>query len=61
MQDYINAIIATALANGMTLEQIAATDPAKLAEAHLHVQLKAIDNAGEQAYRGSDHTKRFVF
>lgn len=51
MQDYVNKIIATALHNGLTLEQIASADPAKLAEAHLAAQIDAIDKAGEQLYR----------
>jgi succinyl-CoA synthetase beta subunit len=42
------ALIATALHNGMTIEQIAKMDPKELAQAHLHTQNKATDAAAKQ-------------
>jgi hypothetical protein len=47
-QQYAEAVIATALHNGMTIEQIAKMDPKELAQAHLHTQNKATDAAAKQ-------------
>jgi len=47
-QQYAEAVIATALHNGMTIEQIAKMDPKELAKAHLHTQNKATDAAAKQ-------------
>lgn len=47
--EYAAAIIETALNNGLTIEEIIAKGPEALAEAHLHCQLKAIDQAAEEA------------
>mgnify|MGYP003654496616 CR=1 FL=1 len=47
MQDYINSIIATGLANGTTLEEMM-SNPALAAKAYLNSQLSAIDNAGNE-------------
>jgi hypothetical protein len=47
-QEYAEAVIATALHNGMTIEQIAKMDPKELAQAHLHTQNKATDAAAKQ-------------
>ncbi len=46
---YAAAIIETALNNGLTIEEIIAKGPEALAEAHLHCQLKATDQAAEEA------------
>ena len=46
---YAAAIIETAINNGLTIEEIIAKGPEALAEAHLHCQLKAIDQAAEEA------------
>ena len=48
VQQYAEAVIATALHNGMTIEQIAKMDPKELAKAHLHTQNKATDAAAKQ-------------
>ena len=47
-QQYADSVIATALHNGMTIEQIAKMDPKELAQAHLHTQNKATDAAAKQ-------------
>ena len=47
-QQYADAVIATALHNGITIQQIAKMDPRELAKAHLHTQNKATDAAGKQ-------------
>ena len=47
MQDYINSIIATGLANGTTLEEMM-SNPELAAKAYLNSQLSAIDNAGNE-------------
>ena len=47
-QQYAEAVIATALHNGMTIDQIAKMDPRELAKAHLHAQYKATDAAEKQ-------------
>lgn len=47
-QQYAEAVIATALHNGMTIQQISKMDPRELAKAHLHTQNKATDAAGKQ-------------
>jgi hypothetical protein len=47
-QQYAEAIIATALHNGMTIQQIAKMEPKELAQAHLHTQNKATDAAAKQ-------------
>ena len=46
MNTYIENIIKTGLANGLTLEQMM-SNPEAAAKAYLESQLKAIDNAGE--------------
>ena len=48
METYIENAIKTALANGLTMEQIAANPDAVL-RAYCESQLCAIDNAGAQA------------
>ena len=45
MNDYIQKIIATGIANGVTLEQMM-LNPEAAAKAYLDSQLKAIDKAG---------------
>ena len=40
---YAEAMIATALHNGMTIQQISKMGPKELAKAHLHTQSKAAD------------------
>jgi Tfp pilus assembly protein PilO len=45
MKDYIENIIKTGLANGLTLEQLM-SNPDAAAKAYLESQLKAIDQAG---------------
>jgi hypothetical protein len=47
MKEYIEKIIATGLANGLTLDQIA-SDPQAAAKAYLDSELKAIDDAGKK-------------
>ena len=47
-QQYAESVIATALHNGMSIEQIAKMDPKELAQAHIHTQNKATDAAGKQ-------------
>ena len=47
-QQYAEAVIATALHNGMSIHQIAKMDPKELAQAHLYTQNKATDAAGKQ-------------
>ena len=47
-QKYAESVIATALRNGMSIEQIAKMDPKELAQAHLHAQNKATDAAAKQ-------------
>jgi len=47
METYISNAIKTALANGLTMEQIAANPDAVLRAYH-ESQLRAIDNAGAQ-------------
>ena len=48
MNDYINNIIKTGLANGLTLEQMAA-NPEATAKAYFQSQLIAIEKAGLSA------------
>ena len=47
-QEYIEAIIKTALANGMTKTQILEADPQELAKAHLHAQIQSVEKAAAQ-------------
>ena len=47
MNDYIQKIINTGLANGLTIEQLM-SDPKAAAAAYLESQLKAIDKAGAE-------------
>ena len=47
MKTYIENIIKTGLANGLTLEQMMA-NPEAAAKAYLESQLKAIENAGNK-------------
>jgi len=46
MKNYIDQIIKTGLANGLTIEQMM-LNPEASAKAYLESQLKAIDNAGK--------------
>jgi succinyl-CoA synthetase beta subunit len=47
-QQYAEAVIATALHNGMTIEQISKMAPTELAQAHLQTQNKATEAAAKQ-------------
>jgi hypothetical protein len=47
MNDYIQKIIATGIANGVTLEEMM-SNPEAAAKAYLDSQLKAIDKAGAE-------------
>ena len=47
-EQYAAEVIKTALHNGLSLEQIAAADPAKLAAAYYKAQLAAIYAAAEE-------------
>ena len=47
-QQYAEAVIATALHNGMSIQRIAKMDPRELAKSHLYTQNKATDAAGKQ-------------
>ena len=47
-QQYAEAVIKTAMSNGMSIEDIMSKTPEELAEAHLSVQLKSIVQAGKQ-------------
>lgn len=46
MQNYINNIIKTGIANGLSKEEIL-KNPKKAAKAYLEAQLKSIDKAGK--------------
>lgn len=45
---YIRGVIATAIHNGMSIEQMIEADPKDLVKAHHNAQLKAIKQAGEK-------------
>ena len=47
---YAEAVIKTALHNGMTLAQISGANFNELAKAHLQAQLKATEKAAEQLF-----------
>ena len=49
MQEYINKIIKTGLANGLTMEQMM-SDPKKAHKAYLDAQLLSIAECGQELF-----------